>query len=380
MLKKNFIFARTVYRCLIMDANNTIRFELETSADDDRPVFLVGNFNEWNAKGMQFPMHRLKSGQYYIEISGSQLLKYPIEYKYVKGDWGNEEVDQFGCNIQNRRIPSHQALVKDFVPRWKKNGLSYQVKFLPQIKVIHEAFEIPQLIKTRRIAALLPYDYYESDKRYPVMYLQDGQNLFEDYAPFGSWSVDKRLAVMSEISKAEVIVIAIDHAEKDRIAEFTPSYKTKIGSGDGKKYVRFLTDTLKPYIDKNFRTLPDQSNTGIGGSSMGGLISIYAGMMYPEVYGKLMIFSPSLWVAPNIHIQRMIFPEPIMARIYLYAGGKESGTMIPNIKRLKLALEERGLSEDQIQIQLSIDPKGEHNEERWGKEFPKAIDWLYFQS
>ncbi|MCB0642236.1 MAG: hypothetical protein KDC44_11375 [Phaeodactylibacter sp.] len=362
-----------------METPDAIHFELETTADDDRPVYLVGTFNQWNAKDFQFPMHQVRAGFYECNLPKSKLHKFPMEYKYVKGDWGNEEVDRFGCHVSNRQLLDFQPLVKDYVPRWKKNGLSYQPALLPKIEVIDEAFEIPQLIKTRRIAALLPHDYYTTDKRYPVLYLQDGQNLFEDYAPFGTWAVDKRLAVMAESGKNEVIIIAIDHAHKDRIAEYTPSYKTRIGSGDGKKYARFLTDTLKPYIDKHFRTLPDQMHTGIGGSSMGGLISIYAGIMYPEVYGKLMIFSPSLWVAPNIHIKSMIFPEPIMARIYLYAGEKESETMIPNIRRLKEALEEKGLSEDQIKIKLSIDPRGEHNEERWGKEFPLALDWLYFQ-
>ena len=158
---------------------------------------------------------------------------------------------------KNRQLWTFNEKVLDHVPRWRVDGLDYPSDKLPLIEILSEDFEIPQLIKTRRISVLLPYNYHETDQHYPVLYLQDGQNLFDEYAPFGNWAVDKKLAVLAEKGLGDIIVVAIDHAEKDRIAEFTPSFKTKLGRGDGKKYVRFLADTLKPYIDKNFRTLPD---------------------------------------------------------------------------------------------------------------------------
>lgn len=255
---------------------------------------------------------------------------------------------------------------------------SIVVDMSPDIRIIDEAFEIPQLIKTRRIAALLPYNYEETDKHYPVLYLQDGQNLFDDYAPFGNWAVDKSLAQLSKAGFGDVIIVAIDHAAEERIAEYTPSQHTKLGVGDGKKYVRFLADTLKPYIDNNFRTKPEREFTGIGGSSMGGLISIYAGLIYPEVYGKLMIFSPALWVAPNIHFHSINFYATFSTRIYLYAGGQEGSNMIPNVERFKEAIVRQGGNQNNIQFNLSIDPQGQHNEAKWGMEFPTALKWLYF--
>ncbi len=252
-------------------------------------------------------------------------------------------------------------------------------ELLPRIEVISEHFEIPQLIKTRRISALLPHDYYQTDKRYPVLYLQDGQNLFDEYAPFGNWGVDKQLARLTARGMGDFIVIAIDHAGDKRIKEYTPSYDTKLGIGDGKKYVRFLSDTLKPYIDKHFRTLPDREFTGIGGSSMGALISIYAGLMYPEVYSKLMIFSPALWVSPNIHFHFMNFGHSQDVRAYLYAGGDESETMIPNVRRFQEAFKAKATAAN-FDINLAIDPKGKHNEAYWGREFPLAVEWLYFNN
>ncbi len=354
-----------------------LTIELNTPEDSALPVFLTGNFNNWIVPDEPFRMTKTGPGRYEFTFPDNMPLPESVEFKFVRGSWENEELDVYGNIRQNRKATPGDGRVVEHVPRWRKQGFSYNPELLPNIEVIDEAFEIPQLIKTRRIAALLPHDYYETNRRYPVLYLQDGQNLFDDYAPFGNWAVDKKLALMAEKGQGDIIVVSIDHAESERIAEFTPSMRTRLGSGDGKKYVRFLADTLKPFIDRTFRTLPDRDRTGIGGSSMGGLISIYAGLMYPEVYSRLMIFSPSLWVAPNIHFQAMTFTEPHTTRIYLYGGENEGANVVPNIKRFKSALEKQGLS-SKLEFNVAIDPKGKHNEARWGEEFPKAVEWLFF--
>ncbi|TAK37003.1 MAG: alpha/beta hydrolase [Saprospiraceae bacterium] len=251
--------------------------------------------------------------------------------------------------------------------------------FLPKIEVISGEVKAPPLGSERRIAVLLPHDYNETTKRYPVIYLQDGQNLFERRSPFGNWHVDRQLSMMAKTGTNDIIVIAIDHAEKDRVREFSPPEVTKFGTSFGRQYARFMVETLKPYVDKNFRTLPYRQQTGIGGSSMGALISIYCGFIYPEVFGKMMIFSPALWVAPKIYFQAINFFNPYTTKIYLYAGGKESENMVPNVKRLQTALQRKGLDGSKIEFHLSINPDGEHNEARWGEEFPKAVKWLYFE-
>ncbi|MCB0586169.1 MAG: hypothetical protein KDD06_12695 [Phaeodactylibacter sp.] len=355
----------------------SLTIRLATAEDSSEPVYIAGNFNGWKTGDDQYRMARVGPRAYTFVFEGRSLLPGELEYKFHRGSWESAELDEHGNPAPNRMVePRKVKEVQDFVPRWKKAGLAYDPAFLPEIQVISEQFEIPQLIKTRRIAALLPHDYRNSDQRYPVLYLQDGQNLFDDYAPFGNWGVDKKLAVMAERGIGDIIIISIDHAEKDRIAEFTPSYRTKLGSGDGKKYVRFLADTLKAYVDKHFRTLPEREFTGIGGSSMGGLISIYAGLMYPEVYGKLMIFSPSLWVMPNIHFHFLDFHDPQDMDIYLYGGEEESSNMVPNIRRFQKAFEDSGSAF--VKFKLSVDPQGQHNEGRWGEEFPRAVEWLYF--
>lgn len=249
--------------------------------------------------------------------------------------------------------------------------------YLPVIEIIDENFEIPQLIKTRRIAALLPHDYHTSNKHYPVLYLQDGQNLFDDFAPFGSWELPKKLAEMTKNGMGDIIVVAIDHAESERIKEFTPSKETALGVGDGKMYARFLCETLKPYIDAHYRTKPGPEHTGIGGSSMGGLISIYAAMQHPRTFSKLLIFSPSLWVSPELSEEFIRGTPEYNGRIYLYGGAKEGSNMVGHLQKFYDLIKENPHGRN-LPVEMVINEDGEHNEAAWGTAFPRAVEWLYF--
>lgn len=359
------------------EEETTFSIELMTISDDERPIYLVGNFNGWSENDKRFKMVEVEEGLYRYTFLLKKYLPVPLEYKYVRGEWADDELDEYGNFPPKRVIDKLDGKIKDVVPMWQNKGLEYQPDLLPKIEVLTEEFDMPVSIKTRRIAVLLPHDYEQSDKKYPVLYLQDGQNLFDKYAPFGSWEVDKKLAILKEKGIGDIIVVSIDHAEKERIVEFTPSHDTPLGVGLGKKYVRFLADRLKPFIDKTYRTLTDREHTGIGGSSMGGLISVYAGLMYPEVYGKLMIFSPAFWVSPNIPFEVFSVYNPQDMKIYLYAGGNESKNMIPNVQKFKSDFE-KAVQGANIDFQLEIDMNGRHNEARWGREFPKAVEWMFF--
>ena len=357
-----------------------LSFRLTTQVDDDEPIYVSGTFNNWNLADRRYQLKRTSPKNYHLEIPAGAEIKFPIEYKFVRGGWDEVELDENGNLTDNRILTKPVSEVKVYVPLFARKEKTYDSDLLPKIVIISNHFEIPQLIKTRRITALLPHDYYETDKRYPVLYLQDGQNLFDDYAPYGNWGVDKKLAEMSGKGMGDIIIIAIDHGKEERMVEFTPNHSTgKFTRKEGKQYIRFLADTLKPHIDKNFRTLPDVKNTGIGGSSMGGLISIYAGLVYPEVYSRLMIFSPSLWVMPNMYFGGIQLVQDFDTRIYLYAGGKESQNMIPNAKKFKDMVTKKGRDNTQIDFHLSLDPDGVHSEYHWGQEFPKAIEWLFFR-
>ena len=248
--------------------------------------------------------------------------------------------------------------------------------YQPIIEIIEEDYEIPQLKRHRRISALLPFDYYESEKDYPVLYLHDGQNLFDEKSPFGNWAIDQSLADLARQGVGDVIVIAIDHGGEDRINEYLPFNIRKYGKGQGKLYIQFLMETLKPYIDKKYRVNIDGNHTGIGGSSMGGLISLFAGLSYPEVFSRMMIFSPSLWLSPRIYQIAKKFTKVESSHLYLYAGGQESQAHLPNVMRFGAdLLTNMG---DGLRFKFSHNPDGIHNEENWREEFPIALKWLFF--
>lgn len=357
-----------------------MKFTLNTAEKDNRPIFITGNFNKWNPKDYNFQLQISEENTYSIDIE-DQLLPDNIEYKFTKGGWENVELDQYGNITPNRKAHKHSAKTTDFVEKWRFNWGPFKDEFFPIVEVISEEFYIPQLDRYRKVWALLPYDYYISDKKYPVLYLQDAQNLFNEGSQFGNWEIDKKLSILAEYGRGDVIVIAVEHGSEDRIKEYIFDNDNVANGSEGKKYIRFVTDTLKPFIDENYRTKKDRENTGIGGSSLGALISIYSGFLYPEVYSKLLIFSPSLWIEPNNNFPMMSFRVPFKTKIYLYGGEQEGAKMVKRIQVFENYLkrwEKKNLFD--FEFRTNINPDGEHSEFYWSQEFPRAIEWLFYNN
>lgn len=362
----------------IINKNTGLQIHLETDEDDSRPVYISGNFNNWRTQDKNFMMEQIGTNLYLFEFPQNFIYPQELLYKFTKGDWSEVEIGKNDEITSNRSTKLHSGILNEYVPKWRKNWLPYKTNYLPKVLLISDEFEIPQLNKTRKIWALLPHDYDTSTESYPVMYLQDAQNLFNENAQYGNWEIDKKLAVMAEYKIGKIIIIAIEHAEKERIKEYNVG-KTLLGKGQGKKYIQFMTETLKPFVDSNFRTKKEREFTGIGGSSMGGLVSIFSGLRYPEIYGRLMIFSPSLWVVPTLKIESDA-TENSDTKIYLYAGGDESATMIEHVRSFKKNILASEFVKDKMKINLSINMEGKHSETYWSDEFPKAIEWLFFNT
>ncbi|UFH56651.1 alpha/beta hydrolase [Spirosoma sp. KNUC1025] len=357
--------------------SSVLRLELSTSPNDDRPVFISGNFCDWLPDLEIFRMHPVGPGEYVYEFPSGSSLPKKLEYKYTRGGWDHVELNAWGESVPNRTVLRTVDVKREYVPHWRWFGMPYNPELLPKIELVGDSFNVPKIDRPRRVHVLLPHDYEQTDKRYPVLYLHDGQNLFGGGVGYGSWEIDQKMALLAARNHHEVILVSIDHAGEDRIQEFT-LHRTRAGSGKGQYYLNFISYMLKPLIDQRFRTMPDAAHTGIGGSSLGGLISIYAGLMHPDVFGRLMVFSPSLWISPKIYFDAIRFQAAVPMKVYAYGGEKESSYMVPSIQRFNDALVRQRYGGNPIDIHLSVDPTGLHQEVHWSQEFPKAVEWLFY--
>lgn len=240
------------------------------------------------------------------------------------------------------------------------------------VTIIDEAFYMPQLGRSRRIWLYLPADYYKTAKEYPVIYMHDGQNLFDAAAAFGGeeWQVDETMNSL----KARCIIVGIDNGGDKRLTEYNFFETQKFGRGEGKQYIEFIIDTLKPYIDTNFRTLPDRQNTFTAGSSMGGLISFLAALYYPQVFGGAGVFSPSFWLVPDLkkHVEQQLRHATIKQNYFFYAGGNEGAGMVEQVQTIAGVLKKSaGFS-----VHININPEGDHSEASWRAQMPEFYTWL----
>lgn len=359
-----------------------MKFYVRCEEIDERPIYITGNFNGWNPKDSEFILEPYEDFEdvFTIEIKDN-LLPEKIEYKFTKGGWENVEIDKYGNVTANRKADKKQKEAKDVVEKWRINWGPFKKEFFPIAELISEKFFMPQLNKTRKVWALLPFDYHNSEKNYPVLYLQDAQNLFNEGSEFGNWEIDKKLSILAEYGRGDIIIIAIENGSDDRIKEYILDKSSLTDNAEGKKYIRFVTDTLKPYVDSVYRTKQEREFTGIGGSSLGALISIYGGFLYPEVYSKLLIFSPSLWLNPENNFQLLNFKNKYHTKVYLYGGEKEGSKMVERIHKFEDALDHWEMTESlDFETKVSINSEGEHQEFYWSQEFPRAIEWLFFDS
>lgn len=248
----------------------------------------------------------------------------------------------------------------------------------PNVTVLTDSFIIPQLNRERRVWLYLPNDYATSQRRYPVLYLHDGQNVFDEATSFaGEWGVDETLRQLQQAGQDQgCIVVAVDNDGKRRLDEYSPWRNEKLGGGEGDAYVEFLVKTLKPYVDAKYRTLPGREYTGIAGSSMGALISLYASLKYQEVFSKVGLFSPAFWFAkqPLFDFVRATKIRQSM-RFYLVAGAQEGEGMVPLMAAMHDSLRKAGAAPKDLYYQVS--PDGKHSEWFWRREFPAAYQWLY---
>ncbi len=335
--------------------------------------FLAGSMNGWNPADSAW-LFKKEGPDLVLNIS---LKKGMHEFKVTRGSWNSVECGTNGQAISNRIVVLNKdTTVNIQVLAWQDNFKQAEQKHTlsKHVRIIHTAFDIPQLNRKRRVWIYLPESYSKTTKKYPVMYMQDGQNVFDAYTSgYGEWGTDEILDSLSERGRRQSILVAVDHGNEYRLTEYNPFDNARFGKGSGSGYADFMANTLKPYIDAKFRTKPGRRHTSIAGSSMGGLISLYILSKYPDVFGSAGVFSPAFWTSEPIYDYVAQSKLDKHNRIYFVSGALESDEMVPDMKKMHDLLLKKGIPAGNMIFKVA--PDGKHKEWFWHREYPAFYEW-----
>lgn len=233
----------------------------------------------------------------------------------------------------------------------------------------------------REITVYLPPGYDDrDDRRYPVLYMQDGQNVFEPqraFVPGQHWRLAEAAdAVIGARAAAPMIIVAADHAGEQRIEEYTPGPDPKHpGGGRADDYGAFLLGELKPGIDARFRTEPARTTTAVGGSSLGGLVSMHLALTRPEAFGGALVMSPSVWWGERRLLSEVAAFTGERPRIWLDIGAREGNEAVADVRALDQQLRAKGWSE--ADLRFHEDRRGDHSERAWARRVRLALEFLF---
>ena len=352
-------------------------------------VHIVGNFNDWSLSGNNaYPLSYVE-GKLVADIPNNQKN---IIFGFVRNsDWESIPSRESGnalCLFSHQKNSTNHPVEVE-IPAWKDDKptkLAAQT-MVGNVKVLKD-FAMPQLKRTTDVSIYFPPSYNENKQQsYPVLYMLDGQNIFDDATAYSDeWLVDESLERLISSGKLnELIVVGIANGPR-RWNEYNPwdykSWDKQIEEvGEGNKTITFIKDSLKPFIDKNYRTKVENTSTGLAGSSLGGLMALYGAMEYSDVFGFIAAFSPSLAVE-NMAGNNVLFEalknkkKMDNVKVYIDMGEVEYGTY-KEIDFLQTLLFESGVTEQNLK--LVKDDLGRHCELDWSKRFPGAMMWIFNQ-
>jgi predicted alpha/beta superfamily hydrolase len=341
-------------------------------------IYAVGTFNNWAPADPTKKLSLNSDGSYSIVLTPPAGQ---VKMKFTRGSWATVEGDANGNFLPDRvfNYTGAPTTLTLSILSWEDqgSGTGGGSTAASNVQLLDDNFYIPQLNRTRRIWLYLPPDYYTTTKHYPVLYMHDAQNLFDEATSFsGEWEVDETLNQLHQSGNFGCIVVGIENGGAYRLDEYSPWVNPSYGGGQGDEYTEFITNTLKPHIDGNFRTLPGRLTTGIMGSSMGGLISMYALSERQDVFSKAGIFSPAFWFADQNSANHVAtHPKQGEVRTYFLAGGDEPQYVEDDMTDVADAMLTAGFGVNEIYFTVPTD--GQHSEWFWAREFKDAYLWLF---
>ncbi len=380
----------------------------QSGLTSDEPLFMASSLNAWNPADPKFQLKRTKDKPptWELPLTPQQLGGQDVEFKITRGSWETVEVDAEGRDVGNRTIGESswamsesglvmkvdvQGFADQRGTRWPVAAERETQRREPSVLGTLDIFDAAskELGNTRKIRVWLPRGYADEankDRRYPVLYMNDGQNLFDRATSFGGaeWGADETAQNLIDTGKIEpLIIVGIDNTGATRSREYNPSYTTYDKQQNyAEKYVDWLTGELMPMVNQRYRTKTGPENTSLGGSSFGGNVTIFAAMHAPGTFGRLLVESPAIFISDKAILAKVReWKGEWPSRIFIGVGTRETSkageaeAYLLGVEELATALQEKGLSAERLKFE--IEEGGIHNESTWAKRLPGAMGFLF---
>jgi len=368
----------------------TVHFAVQVPQETPRyqKIYLSGNVTElgsWRAEGLE--LKKQDDGRYAatVQLAGGV----PVEYKVTRGSWNSVERGPDGVEMENRTLdPVKTESIGIEVATWVDRGQAEPGVSTASGNIrMHVGFHSTLLNNDRTLAVYLPPGYDDNpEKRYPVIYMQDGQNLFDTATSFAGveWNADETAETLISEGKIEPVIIVGINNSPDRTEEYTPIQVHETDPvARGVYYGWFAAYEVKRFIDQTYRTLPDREHTAIAGSSLGGLIALDTARAHNDVFGICIAISPALWSAEGGLLSQWSADHDWMAgsRFWVDMGEGETedypaGEAVPHLQTLAAAMQSAGLVKDEDYVERVIESE-EQNEAAWSKRFGDVLTHFY---
>jgi predicted alpha/beta superfamily hydrolase len=340
-------------------------------------VTVAGNqpsLGNWDPAAI--PLERIVSNRFRVTIPVP--AGQTIEYKFTRGSWATEALTARRSIPGNYRlVVSQDTTIYHAIPYWKDDLISPGAGITGTVRY-HRHFYSPQLENYRDIVVWLPPSYHQDTyRRFPVLYFHDGQNMVDPSTSFAGydWQLDETATRMIKEGILEEILLVGLYNTSDRRAEYSPTHR-------GSLYSAFLMETVKPFIDSTYRTLPDREHTAVMGSSLGGLIAFHLVWTYPEVFSRAGCLSPAFLVDDGEIVDRVRRyhgpKKPVKLAILNGTEGLEA-ELRPAVNQMVTALRKQGYR-DGKELLYRVVPGAEHNEQAWAQQAPEVLLFLFGKS
>lgn len=358
----------------------TFRVTVPESTPEGDTVYITGLFQNWNPGDPDWAL--TPEGGNVHSITSEFETGSSIQFKFTRGSWDTVEKGPSGEEIVNRVLTLNESRTYELnVPRWADTS-DVETRTLTGDVTEHT---VPGLLDGRRVWVYLPPGYHEGDERHPVHYMLDGQNVFDVSTSFvGEWEVDEtceRLIAAGDMRP--IIVVALDNGGGDRVHEYTPTVDPGRNAGGGAaEHFEAIVGTLKPWVEANYRVKTGPDDTGFSGSSLGGLMSLYAALHHGDVFGRIGAISPSIWWDDHVILDMVdSMPKPAV-RLWADMGTDEGSTQqndqayVDDLELLKQKLIAKGFVENEDLV-VFVDPGARHNEQSWSQRYDEVLKYLY---